>query len=128
MFFRPCADFGRGLGHVEMLFKCNILAFIGGGPEPLYPRNKVMLWDDYKARGPEFPSSHRLEATLTSFPLLGSDIEFFIFLSSLFSHRLFSQGQMLCRARISFRSSQRSPPPGQDCCGAPENGICVQLC
>ncbi|RDW66898.1 SVP1-like protein 2 [Coleophoma crateriformis] len=47
---RVSRDFNAGVGEVQMLGKANFIALIGGGKQPKFPQNRVIIWDDAKQR------------------------------------------------------------------------------
>ena len=38
---------GGSLGRLEMLFRCNLIAIVGGGNSPYAPSHRVLIWDDH---------------------------------------------------------------------------------
>ena len=41
---------GGGIGKIEMLKKTNILGLVGGGKNPRFPLNNLIIWDDHQGR------------------------------------------------------------------------------
>lgn len=45
-----CLELGGGIGRAEMYYRSNIIFIVGGGPSPVRPLEKVMIWDDSRTQ------------------------------------------------------------------------------
>ena len=48
--FLTCIDFEGGIKIADLLFRTNIIGFVGTGENPSYPSTRFILWDDVQLR------------------------------------------------------------------------------
>lgn len=43
-------NFGKGIGIAEIFYTSNLIALVGGGDNPKYSTNKLVIWDDFQGK------------------------------------------------------------------------------
>lgn len=53
--------FGKGIGIAEIFYTSNLIALVGGGDDPMYSTNKLVIWDDYQGKKiADIDAEHRI--------------------------------------------------------------------
>jgi len=53
--------FGKGIGIAEIFYSSNLIALVGGGDDPKFPTNKLVIWDDYQgAKIGDIDAEHKI--------------------------------------------------------------------
>lgn len=54
-------NFGKGIGIAEIFYTSNLIGLVGGGDDPKFPTNKLVIWDDYQSKKiAEIDTEHRI--------------------------------------------------------------------
>lgn len=53
--------FGKGIGIAELFYTSNLIGLVGGGDDPKFPTNKLVIWDDFQAKKvADIDAEHRI--------------------------------------------------------------------
>lgn len=53
--------FGKGIGIAEIFYTSNLIALVGGGDDPMFSTNKLVIWDDYQGKKiADIDAEHRI--------------------------------------------------------------------